>query len=390
MKTIVVTGGGSGGHITPVLSVAAELKKLDASVRVIYIGQKGDGLGDLPGQDPNIDEVHTVRAGKFRRYHGEGWRQLLDLRTQALNLRDLLYVALGVGQSFFLLRKIQPSVIFTRGGYVSVPVALGGRLNGIPYMTHDSDSVPSLANRLIASGAWLHGVALPPEIYPYPANKTQVVGVPVSHQYQPVTPRLMRHYRTLLQLQQYEQVLLVTGGGNGAQGLNNVIIANAPYLMKRYPKLAILHIAGRSLAAATSTAYDELLSPADRERVYVEGFVTDLYRYSGAADVIIARGGATNLAEFAVQGKACLIVPSTQLGWNVKNAQIMAKKDAIVYMSEDQAEQERRLALAVSELFDNETHRKQLARNLSALGHPESAAEIATLLLAGPRKPRRS
>lgn len=379
--TIVVTGGGSGGHIMPILAVAAQLKQIDQTMRVVYIGQRGDALADVPAQDPHIDEVYTVRAGKFRRYHGAGWWQLFDFKTQALNLRDGVWVLCGIVQSYWLLRRLKPSIIFTRGGFVSVPVAVGGRLNHIPYITHDSDSMPSLANRLIARQARCHAVALPAETYPYPAKKIRVVGVPVSHQYQLVTPRLLRHYRKLLHLEQYEQVVLVTGGGNGAQALNETMVASADYLLRRYPKLAILHIAGRSLVEATAAAYDNALRPTDRSRVLVEGFVTDLYRYSGAADIVIARGGATNLAEFAVQAKACIIVPSPQLIWNVKNAAVMARHEAIIQLTQDQAIQERRLATAISRLLDDERHRTELGATLHKLAHPESAHELAQLLI---------
>lgn len=376
-----MTGGGSGGHITPILAVAAELKKIDKNIRVVYIGQRGDGLADIPAADPHIDEVFVVWAGKFRRYHGKGWRQLLDISTQAKNIRDVFLVAIGLTQSYWLLRRLQPQIIFSRGGFVSVPVALGGKLNGISYVTHDSDSMPSLANRIIARWARFHAVALPAETYPYPAKKIQVVGVPVSHQYQRVTPRLQRHYRQLLHIEEYDQVLFITGGGNGAQALNQLLVANAAYLLKRYPKLAILHIAGRNLLDATNTAYDEAVEPADRKRVIVEGFVTDLYRYSGAADVVIARGGATNLAEFAIQAKACLIVASPQLAWNVKNAAVMAKHQAVVNMTEAQASQERRLATIVGELLDDEKRRIKLGNSLNELAHPDSARELAQLLI---------
>ena len=158
---VIVTGGGSGGHITPILAVAAELKRRDPKTRLIYVGQKGDGLADIPAADPNIDAVYAVQAGKFRRYHGEGWRQLLDLKMWFLNIRDAFYVLIGIWQSWRLMKRLRPDVIFSRGGFVSVPVALGGKFNGVPYITHDSDSIPSLANRLIARWAAVHAVALP-------------------------------------------------------------------------------------------------------------------------------------------------------------------------------------------------------------------------------------
>src|SRR5690348_4483700 len=98
--TIVLTGGGTGGHITPVLAVASELKELRPDIRLVYVGQKGGALTDLPASHPAIDAVYSVRAGKFRRYRSEGWRQLFDFRTQALNLRDALWVLIGIWQSY--------------------------------------------------------------------------------------------------------------------------------------------------------------------------------------------------------------------------------------------------------------------------------------------------
>ena len=79
--TIVLTGGGSGGHITPLLVVASELKKQNPAIKLVYIGQKGDAMVDIPAKDPNIDQVYKVRAGKFRRYNGEGIKQLVDVST---------------------------------------------------------------------------------------------------------------------------------------------------------------------------------------------------------------------------------------------------------------------------------------------------------------------
>ncbi len=378
---ILMTGGGSGGHITPLLAVAHELKQLQPDVEIVYIGQKGDKLLDVPQADPNIAVVHTVSAGKLRRYSGEGWRQLLDVRTQALNIRDMFRTLAGTWQSYWLLGKVRPDVIFTRGGFVSVPVALAGKLRHIPYVTHDSDSVPSLANRIIAKWAALHAVALPPEVYPYPAAKTVMVGIPVSAQYVPMTTELQARYKEELQLSAYKQVLLVTGGGNGAQRLNHNVVANTRLLLAAHPDLCIVHIAGRALEAETAAAYDELELGGARSRVIVLGFVGDLYRYSGAADVVVARGGATNLAEFALQGRACVIVPSKQLGWNVKNSQALAERGAVEQLTEEQAEQAERLGHLIGDLLSDDVRRAVLSTRLSRFAHPAAATEIAQLLL---------
>lgn len=376
-----MTGGGSGGHITPILAVAHELKKQSPDAQIIYIGQKGDQLSDIPAADPSIDQVYTVSAGKLRRYADEGWKQLFDVHTQVLNVRDLFRVVAGIWQSYQLIRKLQPDVIFTRGGFVSVPVALGGRFNHVPYITHDSDSIPSLANRLIASKAHTHAVALPIELYPYPAPKTTMVGVPVSANYVPVTPDLVKSYRKELGLDQYKQVVFLTGGGNGARSLNQALVANAHYLLATFPELVLVHIAGRTLEAETKEAYNALNLGADRKRVQVYGFVTDLYRYSGAADVVIGRGSATNLAEFAIQGKACLMVPASQLAWTVKNSTELAQRGAVLELTDGEAAQQDRLGRTIAGMLRDNAGRARLARNLARYARPHAAADLAELVL---------
>lgn len=380
--TVAVTGGGSGGHIMPILAVAAALKETRSDIRVVYIGQKGDRLADVPAGSTVIDEVYAVRAGKFRRYHGMGLRQTFDPITALLNLRDLVYIGVGFLQSIRLMRRLSPDVIFTRGGYVSVPVALAGALCRVPFITHDSDSTPSLANRIIARWARLHAVALPIELYPYPKNKTMMVGVPIAQEYQPVTPAVLASSRRAVDISTARDMLLVTGGGNGAHRLNQIILQNAGVLLKRHPQLIIVHIAGRALAADLSKQYNGAVPIAVRPRVIVKDFVSDLYNYSAAADVIIARGGATNLAEFAAQAKACVIIPSPQLIWNVRNADVLAKRGAILQLSEDQAEQEGRVAALVSDLLNDAAKRGGLAERLHILARPEAAHDLAEILVA--------
>ena len=122
--TILLTGAGSGGHITPILALAKELKLQKPDAKLIYVGQTGDKLGDIPANDPNIDVVYTIRAGKLRRYHGEGLKQLLDLLTWFKNIRDFFYLLIGMVQSRRLLKRLQPDIIFIKGGFVGVPIGL--------------------------------------------------------------------------------------------------------------------------------------------------------------------------------------------------------------------------------------------------------------------------
>jgi len=365
------------------LAIAAELKKQLPEIEIVYIGQRGDSLIDIPKQDPNIDTCYVIPAGKFRRYHNEGLGQLLDFRTQYLNIRDAVRVIRGFGQSWRLMKTIKPDIVFTRGGFVSVPVAMAAKLRNIPYITHDSDSTPSLANRIIARWAIIHAVALEPEIYPYPIEKTHRVGVPIDGHYHQVSLKERQLYRKQLGLEDYRWVICVTGGGNGAKQLNEIIVNNAQYLLKLYPDLVIVHIAGRLHARDLSLDYDNLLTDQkDRSRIIVKDYVVDLYRYSGAADIVIARGGATNLAEFAAQGRVCIIIPSKQLIWNVKNARALGEAQAVIELSEDQAEQDKRLANIVRDLLQNPNKMKELSNKIVQFAMPDSTNKIVELILS--------
>jgi UDP-N-acetylglucosamine--N-acetylmuramyl-(pentapeptide) pyrophosphoryl-undecaprenol N-acetylglucosamine transferase len=378
-----VTGGGSGGHITPILAVAAEIKAIDNAIEIDYIGQKGDDFATIPAADHNITAVYSVQAGKFRRYHGEGWKQIFDLPTMYKNVRDAFKVVIGLGQSIMLLHRIKPNIVFTRGGFVSVPVGLAAGLLKIPYITHDSDGVPSLANRIIGGKAVVNAVALPEELYPYDRSKTIMVGVPVSDQYRPVTPGIQEQYRRELGIQKYRYVVFVTGGGLGAQRLNSAVIANSKTLLQQFPDLVLIHAAGRTKAEAVQKAYADTLDADALARVQVKDYISDLYRYSGSADVIITRGGATIIAECAIQGRACIIVPNPRLtgGHQLVNSATLRKSKAIIELTEDQILQENRLSHTVSGLLDHPEQRAEFAAKLATYARPDAAEQLAVVLL---------
>jgi UDP-N-acetylglucosamine--N-acetylmuramyl-(pentapeptide) pyrophosphoryl-undecaprenol N-acetylglucosamine transferase len=382
--TIVLTGGGSGGHITPILAVGAELKRLNPKVKLIYIGQRGDSLGDIPAHDPHIDQVFTVRAGKFRRFHGEGLKQLLDIPTIIKNIRDVFFVIIGIYQSWRLMRRIKPDVVFSRGGFVSVPVVMGAKLQHIPYITHDSDLLPSLANRLIARWATLHAVAFDKELYPYPADKTVTTGIPLNKNFKPVTGEIQKRYRGELDIPASSKMVFVIGGGLGSQDVNAAVADAVPHLLEGFPDLYVVHAAGRNNFTELEKRYDETIAAADRERLQVHSFIQDVYRYSGAADIIVTRAGATNLAEFAVQGKACIVIPSSFLagGHQLKNAEYLAEQGAAVVLNTaDLIADPNRLARHISNLLQAPAEQKKLGTELAKLAQPNATHQIAQLIL---------
>ena len=380
-----MTGAGSGGHITPILAVAHELKEIDPKITVVYIGQKGDSLADIPRQHPDIDEVYTVPAGKLRRYHGMGLKQLLDVPTLLKNARDAFRVINGLIQAYFLLGRIKPDVIFVKGGFIGVPVGLSAAARHIPYITHDSDAVPGLANRIIARWATLHTTALPKEYYSYPPDKTETVGVPIVSDYQRVTDKNKTDFKQALGLKKYEQLMLVTGGGLGAVRLNDYISKIVPELITEHKNLVIIHITGRGKADTIEKRYQQAVPKGEQDRVILKDFVTDLYRYSGAADLIVARAGATNLMEFAVQGKPCIVVPNPLLvaGHQLKNANALNDKNAIALVDEETLKSNpKKLLQTINRLLAHPDERKKLGDNLHKMAQPDAARRIATILLS--------
>lgn len=381
---IVLTGGGSGGHITPLLAVAAELKHRQPKAQLIYVGQQGDRFGDLAATDDNIDVVYRVRAGKFRRYHGEGWAQLLDVKTLLLNMRDMFFVVIGLWQSWRLMRRIRPNVVFSRGGFVSVPVCLGAALSGVPYITHDSDRVPSLANRIIARWATRHAVAFPPKLYPYPADRTIQTGIPLRKEFTAVTAAQQQRLRHDIGVPAQAKLLFIIGGGLGSQRINTAVSEAIPHVMHEHKNVHVVHVVGQGNETAVRAAYERVLRPEEQGRLQILEFTNEVYRYSGAADLVITRAGATNLAEFAVQGKACIVVPSGFLtgGHQLENARYLAEQGAIEVLNEaDMVADSNRLARLVSELLTNPKRQQSLAQKLLDFGQPEATAEIAKLVM---------
>ncbi len=384
-KIIALTGGGSGGHITPLLSVAEVLRKTAPEYKLVYIGQKGDPMAEHMKDNPLFSAVYSVRAGKFRRYHGEGLKQLLDVVTMLKNARDFFFVCIGFVQSLFLLGRIHPSVLFCKGGYVGVPLGLAAALRRVPYVTHDSDAVPGLANRIIARWASIHAVALPKERYAYPAHKTITVGVPVQSSFRKVTDDMQAAARVKLGLAKTSPVLLVIGGGLGAEAINNGVLAMAPYLLAKEERLTILHVAGQRSEDKVSFAYDNSLDEKLRKRVRVYGFTKDVALLGEAATVVITRAGATNMAEFSLQAKPCIIIPHPHLtgGHQLKNAQAYADAGAALVLAEEHIDK----LIEVTELLLNSREKQlELSEKIHVFSNKQSAESLAGTILTTAHK----
>lgn len=313
--------------------------------------------------------------------------------TQLKNLRDLFYFIAGFFQSIFIIARVKPDAVFIKGGFVGVPVGLAAAVWRIPFVTHDSDAIPGLANRIISKWARAHAVALPAENYAYPRNKTHYVGVPVNPEFASPSSSQQAAWRAELGLKPNGQIVCITGGGLGAVRLNNAIVHAAPLLFFKYPDLQIIHIAGPKNEQDLRVLYQESLAADVMKSIHVYGFVSKFYKYSGVADVVVTRAGANSLADFAMQSKACVVIPNPQLtgGHQTKNAMALAKENAIVVVKDDSIVKDApTLVNAISELLDSTVKRKTLGENLHRTSQPEAALKLAKLILSFTGNPEKT
>lgn len=376
-KIIVLSGGGTGGHITPILAVAHELKKQDPTVRTVYVGERGGKFQELTATHESIDEIYTIWAGKFRRYHGESWvRRLFAVRTNLLNFRDLFYFVIGTIQSWFLLKKLRPDVVFLKGGFVGVPVGIAAHLRHIPFVTHDSDALPGLANRLVGRFAALHAVALPPETYVYPSDETVQVGVLVEPHFQFVGSEEQAYMKNTLEIPESSPMLLVTGGSSGATNMNRAVVAIADKLLADFPELVIVHQTGKGKSA--------IYGDYHHDRLKVVEFMRPMYVYTGAADVVVARASGNTVAELGVQGRAVIVVPNPLLtgGHQLKNAEALADAEAALIVPETpEATDAFALDSAIRNLLNDPKERERLASNLHKITLTDAAQKLAAIIL---------
>jgi len=379
---IILVGGGSGGHLTPLIPIAEQLHNRNPSLRIAHIGQKKDPLNSIVSSS-DISQHYEISAGKLRRFHGESWLQrVLNVRDNLLNVRDMFRVIAGTYQSWALLRRLKPKAILAKGGYVGVPVCFAARLLRIPYITHDSDAMISLANKLISGGAIYHATALDPINYKgYDREKIVQVGVPVRSEFKKVTADGMKKEKEKMGYSSDNKILLITGGGLGARRINDVAVDMATELLNSDKDLIIIHLTGHKLYDETKEAYKENVADSLLSRIKIVAFSDVLHSLSAASNVIVTRAGATNMAEFSVQAKACIVVPNPLLtgGHQSKNAKVYEDVNAAIVVQEEDIKND--LLSVVIDLLNSRSKQKAIGKALNSLFVPDAASKIADLLL---------
>lgn len=361
------------------MAVINELTKHDPKLKAYFVTDKnfGSQASQIMSKATVPVKTKQIFAGKFRRYHKMSvLRQILDIKTVLLNIRDLFYTAIGFIQSLILLIRIKPDVVFTKGGFVCMPVGIAANMLRIPVVVHDSDAHPGFTNRVVAKHATSIATGSPLENYNYPKGRTRYVGIPVSSNFHPVTDTQKQKLKAALGLHNTKKPLVVvTGGGLGARNINRTITTIAPQLLK---EAAIVHVTG-------DAGYKEVVSQAPEDIDYIiKPFVSSgMAPVFGAADVVITRAGATTMQELAAMAKPVIIIPNPLLtgGHQLKNAAVYQKDKAALIVDEDKLVVNPLLLLkAVRMLIKSPEKANLLGKRLYSFARPDAAVDTAALI----------
>lgn len=378
---ILCVGGGSGGHITPIVAVIKEIKREHPRADItVWCDRKF--IKQARGLLGKVVPTSVIPAGKLRRYANlPWWYRWFSLyhivHTHIPNLVDLFHIGAGFVTSYCKLRRLQPDVVFCKGGYVCLPVGLAAHLLHIPLVLHDSDTVPGLTNRVLARYARAIGTGAPVENYPsYPKSRTKYIGIPLRPEIEPVNAAAQRDLKAKLGFDPERPLVVSMGGGLGAKEINVAMALNARQLIKQGADVAMLIGKGRKVTLD--------LSDAERRHVRVLEFTEQIADYMKAADVVVTRAGATTMAELAAIRVATVIIPSPYLAGDhqTKNAKVYEQAGATVVLAQHDVEQQPKLlGKTLAELIRDQGRRQQLAKALGGYAKPHALQDMARLIL---------
>lgn len=328
--------------------------------------------------DKNIP-VQTILAGKLRRYHHLSViRQLLWPSLVLHNIKDMFLVIAGFFQSIFKFILWRPDVVFTKGGYVCLPVGVAAYLLRIPIVVHDSDAHPGLTNRILSKWASAIATGAPLKYYNYPAEKSRYVGIPIASEFHEFSESEQRIAKTKWGIDENRPLVVVTGGGLGASRINDAVALKLDELLNM---ASVVLISGNG-------QYDELrsITPQNDSSFQLHSFISkDMVSLLGAADIVVARAGATTILELASLAKPTILIPNAKLtgGHQLKNAEVYEKVDAVLIINEEKmVEDPLVLVTAVHDLISNPKLTKKMSKVFSTFARPDAAKEVANMIIS--------
>jgi UDP-N-acetylglucosamine--N-acetylmuramyl-(pentapeptide) pyrophosphoryl-undecaprenol N-acetylglucosamine transferase len=320
-KRIILTGGGTAGHVTPNLALIPLLRQHGFAIR--YIGTSRGMERALIARE-NIP-FESIPAGKLRRY--------ADIR----NITDIVRIKLGFLKSLYLIARLRPDVVFSKGGFVACPVVWASWLLRVPVIVHESDISPGLANRLSLPFASRICYSFPETASLLPGSKAVETGIPVRKE---LLSGDAAAGRDRCGFTDVKPVLMVIGGSQGAQAVNGCLREALNVLL---PRFNIIHCCGRGNLAAPRQGYAQF-EYADRE-------LADLF---ALADAVVSRAGATALFELLALRKPGLLIPlplSASRGDQILNARSFASRGFSLVLPQEQMTPET-LIRGIGNLFE--------------------------------------
>lgn len=349
-QIILFTGGGTAGHVTPNLALIEYFK--NNQWQVVYVGSE-TGIEKEIIQRINIP-YHAISTGKLRRHFSVS------------NFLTPFKVLAGMLQAALLCRKLKPSVVFSKGGFVAFPIVFGAWLNGIPVIAHESDLTPGLANRLSFPFCKAICVTFPEGATFFKnSNKVKVTGTPIRSA---LLQGDVDKGRALCGFNQDKPILLVTGGSGGAGFINQTIRNILPQLLQRFQ---IIHLCGKNNLNVSLQN-----TPGYKQFEYLHDELPDVF---ACADIIVSRAGANTLYELLALRKPHLLIPlSTKAsrGDQIHNAKYFQNLGLSEVLFEEDLTNEKLLAM----LLEINNNKNAIQQKLTEYALPDSVKTISELL----------
>ena len=327
MTTLMIAGGGTGGHIYPAIAIAQEFVRADPSRRVVFVGTTY-----------GLEKTIVPKAGfplEFISVGGLKGKGGLDL------IKNLARLPFGFVQAWQIVGKHRPSVVLGVGGYSSGPVLLAAKLRGIPTAIHEQNAFPGLANRSVAKFVTAVAVAFPDAAPRLKRADAVVTGNPIRKEFFETTRQPSTGNR---------QRLLIFGGSQGSRILNNAMTGALLFLARLKDRLDIVHQTGPNDVEQVRAAYKASAFPNARVVPYLDPIVNEIAN----ADLVVSRAGAMTIGELAAAGRAAILVPFAAATNNHQelNARVVERAGGAVVITESQLTPER-LAAAISDVLGN-------------------------------------
>lgn len=349
MKHIVLTGGGTAGHVTPNIAMIPRLQELGYTIS--YIGSY-DGIEKKLIEELDIP-YYGISSGKLRRY--------FDVK----NFTDPFKVVKGYGEAARLLKKLKPDVVFSKGGFVTVPVVIAASRQKIPTFIHESDMTPGLANKICIPFATKVCCNFPETVNELPANKAVLTGTPIR---QELLSGDVKRARAFTGLTEEKPVIMIIGGSLGAVAINDCIRRILPELLEEFQ---VIHLCGKG-------KLDESLvgTKGYVQYDYIKKELADLF---ALADLVISRAGANAICEISSLNKPNLLIPlsaKASRGDQILNARSFEKLGYSMVLEEEEIT-DKTLLFSIRELYGN---RHSYMEAMSESNHIDSIKHIVDLI----------